>query len=547
MTAAVAFTGCKYDDGDLWDKVDDLDSHLKTLEQTVGQMNTEVTSLQTLLKAIDSGSFITDFSALSGGNGYVLTLSNGETLEIYHGTAVPILGTTEIDGVYYWAYIVDGMASPLEDGSGNYLPVTGTTPVLSVDGEGYWMVDYGSGEEYITDGAGNYIMAKGGESMFELVENGYYYVTFQIADGTVFRLPKMSTAEFVIDARKREHFKYESTCTFGITMQGVSSASVTDRPDFWTTSLELDPNGETGTISVTAPGQALVSLFPAAAGGTITVTVNGHDGTLLVKLNVYADDRDYGLACLTFEDDYYNGSWESTDGRGYWTSLIDSPQYGGPLLYGDYTNVDYHWYDERNTELASELVTSWGSTVFWNGGIALSDYHLSDITQGGFDTQLSIVDATGFDNSVNFSVATGYPDGYPTAPGTLPGIYFKDGKERVVDHMYVTSTTYFANNVLNGDAYCPALPPTGYVNITAIGFDSAGTPVSAAVQPFEIANGANGPVVDWQPWDLSALGKVHRIEFYMEGSADGYNQYGWARPAYFAFDNVAVRFYDNER
>ncbi|MCC8018659.1 MAG: DUF4988 and DUF4465 domain-containing protein [Rikenellaceae bacterium] len=549
IPALLAFTSCGYDDADLWNAVDDLDDRLKTLEQTVSRMNTEVSSLQTLVDAIDSGYFITDFTTLSSGKGYSITLSNEETIEIYHGTAgadAPVLGTTEIDGVYYWAYIVDGEAVPLEDGDGNYLPVTGTTPVLSIDDEGYWMVDYGNGAEYIDDGNGGYIMAKGGESMFDEVVDGYYYVTFYMADGTVFRLPKMSTAEFTIESRKREHFKYEATRTFNVVTKGVNDVVVVNTPLFWTVDIELNPSGDFATLNITAPSQVFVSGNLAQAEGTIVISVYGQDGNFNVRQTVYTDGMDYGLALLTFEDDDYNGSWESTDGRGYWTSLIDSPQYGGPLLYGDYSAVDYNWYDEGNTELASELVTAWGSTVFWNGGIAVSNYHLADIGKGDFDTQLSIVGETGCDGSSNFSVGFGYSDSYGAFPGSLPGIYFRDGGERVVESIYVTSTTYFANDVTNGSSFSPALPSGGYVHLIAIGYDASGNPVSGTVQPFELATGAGGPVLDWQEWDLSGLGKVNRIEFNMDGSADGYNSYGWARPAYFAFDNVAVRFYDDE-
>ena len=31
----------------------------------------------------------------------------------------------------------------------------------------------------------------------------------------------------------------------------------------------------------------------------------------------------------------------------YWDALVDNPQYGGPLLYGDMVSgVDYSWVDE---------------------------------------------------------------------------------------------------------------------------------------------------------------------------------------------------------
>ena len=47
-------------------------------------------------------------------------------------------------------------------------------------------------------------------------------------------------------------------------------------------------------------------------------------------------------------------------------------------------------------------------------------------------------------------------------------------------------------------------------------------------------------ITEWAKWDLSGLGKVVSIEFNITGSSD--NGYGYSQPAYFAYDDVAVRF-----
>ena len=56
---------------------------------------------------------------------------------------------------------------------------------------------------------------------------------------------------------------------------------------------------------------------------------------------------------------------------------------------------------------------------------------------------------------------------------------------------------------------------------------------------FFIAN-AGGNIQEWTYWDLSSLGKVSKIEFNMAGDSD--NGYGFSQPAYFCYDDVAVRF-----
>lgn len=47
-------------------------------------------------------------------------------------------------------------------------------------------------------------------------------------------------------------------------------------------------------------------------------------------------------------------------------------------------------------------------------------------------------------------------------------------------------------------------------------------------------------MMDWTKWDLSGLGKVLKVTFNVTGSSD--NGYGFSQPAYFAYDDVAVRF-----
>ena len=58
-----------------------------------------------------------------------------------------------------------------------------------------------------------------------------------------------------------------------------------------------------------------------------------------------ADGTDYELRVLTFEDADYKGSTNFAGGNN-WTTLIDSPQYGGAMLYpgGSGTTVDSEAY-----------------------------------------------------------------------------------------------------------------------------------------------------------------------------------------------------------
>ena len=254
------------------------------------------------------------------------------------------------------------------------------------------------------------------------------------------------------------------------------------------------------------------------------------------------------MRVLTFEDADYQGISGSTN---YWTALIDSPQNGGPLLYGDMSDwqagVEYKWLDDQNTQLYSELAgTEYGTAKYWSGGFAGSNYVENDLTKGDPDHQLSVYQPNkstgtgGRNGSANFAV---YCDGsYGEGDdhlASLADLTFSDGEARVIDHLYVTSTTYFINVARNGNALSEAMADGDWVKITAIGYDAAGNILD--VRPtFTLADGPQGIVTTWTKWDLSALGAVSKVKFDITSTV--VENGSITLPAYFAIDDIAVKF-----
>ncbi len=52
MMAAIFLSSCKYDDSNLWSSVQGLEERIARLEELCKQMNTNITSLQTLVEAL---------------------------------------------------------------------------------------------------------------------------------------------------------------------------------------------------------------------------------------------------------------------------------------------------------------------------------------------------------------------------------------------------------------------------------------------------------------------------------------------------------------
>lgn len=240
------------------------------------------------------------------------------------------------------------------------------------------------------------------------------------------------------------------------------------------------------------------------------------------------------MRVLTFEDADYKGG-ENLAGECNWSSLIDE-EYNGPLLYPDDGTL-YGWSDENNTFLASEFPNNYGDCKYWGGGEALSNYTLADYGQCTFMNQLSVTcihPETGFgghDGSRNFCVHNGYVDG-----NTASGLYFSDGEARIVDHMWVVNTAYVLNSALIGDSFTPPFGDDDFLKIVATGYSADGTTGTAE---FTLIEGRSA-VTDWTRWDLSTLGAVVKIDFDMQGSMT--SEYGLTTPAYFAYDDIAVRF-----
>ena len=274
----------------------------------------------------------------------------------------------------------------------------------------------------------------------------------------------------------------------------------------------------------------------------------------LLPVSAFAEGEDYDLRVLTFEDADYKGGTNFAGGND-WSSLIDDPQYGGSLLYGssgagvDSADEAYKWTDANNTGLTHVFPYNYGSYCYWGGGHAISNYSTGDIKNyGGFEAQLTVYKkgvsglsrtGGGHNGSNNFAVHYGYIDGSEyNKTDVLPTLTFADGSEHVIDHMYVNNTTYLLNCLVNGNDLTAKIGPDDWVKLIAIGYNAAGTKTGQV--SIYLCNGPDNIVKDWTKWDLSGLGKINKVTFNVTGSSD--NGYGFSQPAYFAYDDVAVRF-----
>lgn len=200
-------SGCKYDD--LEDRVDELENRLEIVEKTLGDMNSNISSLQAIVEAQKDGKFVSDIKEVE--TGYIITFSDGTKITLKHGKdgndgSSPVIGVKEFEGEIYWTITIDGDTKFIEN-NGQKIPVSGKTPIMGVDREGYWTVDTGNGPERIKDESGNPVKATGTVESF-IVDVVYTkdYVKFVFSDGKEIALP----FKFVVESDDKPQAKIDS-------------------------------------------------------------------------------------------------------------------------------------------------------------------------------------------------------------------------------------------------------------------------------------------------------------------------------------------------
>ena len=209
LFAVVALTSCKYDDDDLWNSVHGLENRVAKLEELCKQMNTNISSLQTIVTALQNNVYVTGTTPLMKDGkeiGYTITFSKGNPITIYHGKdgqdgedgITPTISVKkDTDGVYYWTLngefiMVDGGKIQAEGKDGT----NGTTPQFKIEND-YWFVSYDNGANWTQLGKATGEDGIGGDSMFSGVDykTSTDYVIFTLADGTQIKLPTWSAFE----------------------------------------------------------------------------------------------------------------------------------------------------------------------------------------------------------------------------------------------------------------------------------------------------------------------------------------------------------------
>ena len=130
----ISAVSCKYDDSELWDRVNDLDDRLTSIESQLIKMNSNINSISSIVNALEGNVYVTKVTETA--DGYIIEFSDGTTATIADGEDgnagkdAPVIGIDkDTDGNYYWTQTIDGQQTWLTDEYGNKIPVTGEDAV----------------------------------------------------------------------------------------------------------------------------------------------------------------------------------------------------------------------------------------------------------------------------------------------------------------------------------------------------------------------------------------------------------------------------------
>lgn len=218
ILCAVFCSSCskEYDDSALWNDLNSLEARVAKLEELCKQMNTNISSLQTIVSALQNNDYVTGVTPITKNGeiiGYTITFKKSQPITIYHGedgkdAQTPNIGVKNyVDDIYYWTLNGDWLL----DENGNKIKAQGVdgedgangiSPQIKIE-DNYWYISYDNGKSWEKLGKAtgedgvNGTNGKDGDSMFTSIDttSSDEYVIFTLSDGTQIKLPTWSAFE----------------------------------------------------------------------------------------------------------------------------------------------------------------------------------------------------------------------------------------------------------------------------------------------------------------------------------------------------------------
>ncbi|MBO7314245.1 MAG: hypothetical protein J6U49_01110 [Alistipes sp.] len=290
FVVALVVSSCSYDDTPIWNKLNDHEERIKTLEELCTNMNTNIEALQGIVEALEKHDYIVD--VVENEDGYTINFAKGDSITIKNGKdgangndgangadgadgQTPVIGVAEEDGVYYWT--VNG--EWLTDANGNKIKAVGSdvangadgndgdncangndgvTPQLKIENN-MWFVSYDEGTTWVELG----VVAEGDVVVANPIEvtEDEKCVYFKLSDDQVITIAKVTPLEIEFSALNAggifEVSYTVDTVAERVEVEAIAAKNVAD--------VEVvKGEGNTGVINITVgenEGESKVLVF----------------------------------------------------------------------------------------------------------------------------------------------------------------------------------------------------------------------------------------------------------------------------------------------
>ena len=223
----------------------------------------------------------------------VITFVDGTSVTIPTTPQEGLVTVVEVEGVKYWAVVVDGVAQSLE------VPVGHVDVKFEVDEANYLMYSVDGGATwletgaYVADDADSLINFYQGETdemdwdTYEYIKEDFYTVVF---GGETYYLPiyKIDNSVVALKAGKT-YFSYGEVKTVDVVLSEITSMYVMSKPDGWRAKLDGKK------LTVTAPAEANIASGVAEADGEVLLHCTTSEGKCKVAVLAVATTPGFSL------------------------------------------------------------------------------------------------------------------------------------------------------------------------------------------------------------------------------------------------------------
>lgn len=296
-----------YDDSSLRTEIDDLKDRVTTLEELCEQINTNISSLQTIVTALQNKVTVSEVDETA--NGYIIRFSDGTTAIITNGQNgdTPEVGAKQhTDGFYYWTIDGDWMLdddgkkirAEAQDGATGATGQNGVTPLFKIE-NGNWYLSTDNGNTWQNKGQATGDDGKDGEdgdSFFKSVTQDDDNVYFQFADDSIIIIPRETALDITFNNTSSINVLPDNTYEVEYVITGADATTKIEvvAQDRYKAHV-LSTDHASGKIIVKTPSADLES-------SRVLVFVSKGTNTIMRILNFVKDETELSFNIQLFYD-----------------------------------------------------------------------------------------------------------------------------------------------------------------------------------------------------------------------------------------------------